>query len=278
MYQDKVKAYYDYTINLYKVFWHGDTRAVHYGIWDGHTKNLHDALLNTNKFLADETKIKQGDKVLDAGCGVGGSIFWLVKNRGIRGVGITISDKQLTKAKELQKRLVVESETEFYLQDYTKTDFPDASFDIVWSIESACHAIHKQDFLKEAYRLLKPGGRLVVADGFLEHNPNDRSEEKQLANFLKGMALDNLAAPTRFMEWMKEARFKNIKNIDKTEAIIPTATKMARMSRWSWPLSVITTGLGLTPRLLIDNNRAGIDQYYLFKNRNLTYRVFVGEK
>jgi len=50
---------------------------------------------------------------------------------------------------------------------------------------------------------------------------------------------------------------------------------MARMSRWSWPL---TTCLHLTPQLLVDNNRAGIDQFYLFKNRILTYRVFVAEK
>ena len=120
MYQKKVKKYYDYTLNLYKLFWHGDTRAVHYGIWDESTKNLHDALLNTNKILADKADIKPGEKVLDAGCGVGGSAFWLAKNRGAHVVGITISQKQLTKAKELAVRLSIQRQTEFDLQDYIK--------------------------------------------------------------------------------------------------------------------------------------------------------------
>jgi|TARA_Y100000031_G_scaffold156411_1_gene210845 cyclopropane fatty-acyl-phospholipid synthase-like methyltransferase len=94
MYQERVKKYYDYTLNLYKLFWHGDTYAVHYGIWDESTKSLHDALLNANKFLADRTDIKSGEKALDAGCGVGGSAFWLAKKRGAYVVGITISQKK----------------------------------------------------------------------------------------------------------------------------------------------------------------------------------------
>ena len=278
MYKDDVKAYYDYTLNLYERFWHGDTHAVHYGIWDDHTKNLHDALLNTNKFLTDQAGIKSGERVIDAGCGVGGSIFWLVKNKGVEGVGVTISEKQLSKAKELSKRFGIEGKTEFYLQDYTHTNFPNASFDIVWAIESVCHAVDKRDFIKEAYRILKPGGRLAIADGFLERNPGDILEKKRLNNFLKGMALDNLAEPKKFENALAETGFKNIKNLDKTEAILPTAVKIARMSRWSWPLSIVTNSLGLTPSLLVHNNRAGIDQYYLFRNRLLTYRVFVAEK
>lgn len=278
MYQKTVKTYYDYTLNLYDFFWHGDTGAVHYGIWNSTTKSLHDALLNTNIFLADQANIHTGEKILDAGCGVGGSAFWLAKNKGAFVQGITISEKQLEKAKELQKRLGLENKTEFSLQDYTKTNFYDASFDVVWAIESVCHAIDKKDFLNEAHRLLRPGGRLVISDGFLEYGPDSMMEKKKLANFLKGMALDNLAGAGEFENAVREVGFKNVKNIDKTEAILPTASKMALMSCWSWPLSVITTALGLTPRLLVDNNRAGIDQYNLFKNRILTYRVFVAEK
>lgn len=172
----------------------------------------------------------------------------------------------------------MEKQTEFFLQDYTKTNFPDESFDIVWAIESVCHSLDKEAFLKESYRILKFGGKLVVADGFLERAPQDEKEKTMLRNFLKGMVLDNLTEPTVFGNSMCEFGFRNIKNFDKTEAILPTASRMARMSRWSWPFSIVTTWLGLTPRLLVDNNRAGIDQYYLSKNRIITYRIFVSEK
>ena len=278
MYQDDVRDYYDYTLDLYKVFWHGDTRAIHYGIWGESTKDLYDALLNTNRFLADSANVQSGEKVLDAGCGVGGSSFWLAKNKNVRVVGITISKKQLDKAKELAARFDLEKQTEFYLQDYTKTSFSDASFDIVWAIESVCHAEDKSAFLKEAYRLLRSGGRLAIADGFLERLPRNQVEEKKLKSFIKGMALDNLAQSASFENALNESGFKNIKNLDKTEAILPTAIKMARMSRWSWPVSVFTTWLHITPKLLAANNRAGIDQLYLFKNRLLSYRIFVAEK
>ncbi|MEK7118311.1 MAG: class I SAM-dependent methyltransferase [Patescibacteria group bacterium] len=91
VYRKKIEDYYDYTLNFYKLFWHGDTRAVHYGIWDEQTKNLRDALFDMNKFLAEKANIRRGEKVLDAGCGVGGSAFWLVENLGAQVVGITIS-------------------------------------------------------------------------------------------------------------------------------------------------------------------------------------------
>jgi len=235
-------------------------------------------LLNTNKFLAEQADIKPGERVLDAGCGVGGSAFWLAKNRGVHVTGITLSERQLAKAKELAAKLGLEKQTEFSLQDYTKTDFPDGSFDIVWAIESVCYAVEKPDFLCEAYRLLKYGGRLVVADGFLEREPEQENEKRMLKNFLHGWALDNLAASRKFEGMLHAVGFHDVQNWDKTEDILPTAIALWRMSRFSLPLSIFTTWLGLTPQLLVGNNKAGIDQLPLFQNRVLTYRIFLAEK
>lgn len=278
MYQNKIKAYYDYTLPFYKLFWHGNTRALHYGIWDSSTKNLKEALLNTNRFLAEKARIHPGEEVLDVGCGVGGSAFWLAKHCGVHVVGVTISERQYAKAKELSSRFHLEDRTEFYLGDYTNTSFPDESFDVVWAIESVCHALDKRVFLKEVYRLLRPDGRLVIADGFLKRKPQNNREETLLRNFFSGLALDNLAWSQVFEASITKIGFKNVENFDKTKEILPTATTLARMSRWSWPLSIVTTWLRITPRLLVDNNRAGIDQYYLIKNGIITYRVFVAEK
>jgi SAM-dependent methyltransferase len=59
----------------------------------------------------------------------------------------------------------------FVHADYRRLPWPAESFDGAYAIESACYAqgADKADFLAEAARVLKPGGRLVVADGFLKH-------------------------------------------------------------------------------------------------------------
>lgn len=278
MYKETLKNYYDYTLPLYRLFWHGEARAIHYGMWDASTRTFQDALLNTNKVLADRAGIRSGERILDAGCGVGGSAFWLARHREVSVVGITVSEKQYEKAQSLAARYGLADKVQFFLEDYTSTRFPNASFDVVWAIESVCHATDKGRFLREAYRLLKPGGRIVISDGFVEREPASSNEKKLLENFLTGFVVENLARSEKFTIEMSVAGFRDVQSWNETPAIMPTSTSMARMSRWSLPLSSLTTWLRLTPRLLVNNNRAGIDQYTLFKTGVLAYRVFVGEK
>ncbi len=72
MTNEEVARYYDYTIPFYRLFWHKGTKALHYGLWDADTKTLQEALINTNKIVAETGNIQSDSKVLDAGCGVGG--------------------------------------------------------------------------------------------------------------------------------------------------------------------------------------------------------------
>src|SRR5438105_3477628 len=81
-------------------------------------------------------------------------------------IGITITPQQVVTARQNAKRFKVEDNVQFEEQNFMKTRFPDRSFDVVWAIESVCYAPEKGDFIKEAYRQLKKGGRLVIADFF----------------------------------------------------------------------------------------------------------------
>ncbi len=273
-----VSEYYDYTLLFYRLFWHGKTYGIHYGMWDKNTKNLKESILNTNVFLSEMAKIHRTDKVLDAGCGIGGSSLWIAKNIGAKVIGITISRKQLEKAKELAKRFNLDELVEFYEKDFINTGFENESFDVIWAIESVCHAQNKSDFLKEAYRLLKKEGRIIIADGYLENYPKNEYEKEKLKSFLDGLAVPNLATIQQFKELMEIIGFKNIQVWDKTNKIMPSAEKIYKMSRWSYPLSKITQKLRITAEILTKNNKAGIDQLYLFKNRIITYQIVYAEK
>ncbi len=275
--KELIATYYDQTLKLYERFWHKKTYGVHYGFWDDSTKNLEQALINENQFMADLLGLSKGMKVLDAGCGVGGSSVWLAKNYGVEVKGISLSNRQVKKAKVIAKQAGVSHLTSFEVNDYLKTNYSARSFDIVWAEESVCYAENKQDFLKEAYRLLKPAGKLVVADGFLLRNVRD-NEKKDFNTFLEGLALSNLASVDSFKKNMQTAGFKKVKMHDATKAVEPSSALMYKRVRKFYPLAWFQHKIGLISSVLLNNQKAGLAQYRLVKKGIAGYAVFTGEK
>ena len=276
---EQIAEYYDKTLPFYKIFWHKDDEsyALHYGFWNKNTKNLKEALLNENKFLADILNISSGIKILDASCGIGGSSIWLTKNFDVSVMGITLSKKQLEKANLLAKKHDVQERVEFQLQNFLDTKFPNNYFDIVWAIESVCHAEDKKEFLNEAYRILKPGGKIIVADGFLNRDIND-NEKKIYKDVLDGLALPNLVKYYDFEKYIKDVGFDNVKNFNKTEETEPSARILFRKTLLLTPFAKILHKLGLVSSAVFKNGPAGIAQYKLIKSGAVGYAVFYGEK
>lgn len=106
-------------------------------------------------------KLPPGKKLLDVGCGIGGSSRILAKDYGFKVTGITISPQQVKRATELTPEGVT---AKFAVDDAMALSFADGSFDVVWSVEAGPHMPDKAVFAKELLRVLKPGGILVVAD------------------------------------------------------------------------------------------------------------------
>ena len=106
-------------------------------------------------------KLPRGTTVLDVGCGIGGSSRILAKDYGFDVTGVTISPQQVKRAQELTPEGV---DAKFAVDDAMALSYPDASFDVVWSIEAGPHMPDKAVFARELLRVLKPGGVLVVAD------------------------------------------------------------------------------------------------------------------
>ncbi|MEH1820722.1 MAG: methyltransferase domain-containing protein [Nostoc sp.] len=128
-------------------------------------------------------KLPPGTTVLDVGCGIGGSSRILARDYGFAVTGITISPQQVKRAQELTPKGL---NVQFAVDDAMALSFPDASFDVVWSIEAGPHMPDKTVFARELMRVLKPGGILVVADW------NQRDDRQKPLNFWEKPVMQQL--------------------------------------------------------------------------------------
>jgi SAM-dependent methyltransferase len=132
--------------------------------------------------------------VIDMGCGAGATARTLVgDDPSLYAVTVTNVPVQNRIAARLDAAAGVADRVAHIEADYTRTGLPAAQADGAWAIESACYAegTGKADFVREAARLLKPGARLVVVDGFLL-----RRTQGRVAQWLHRLWADSWAVPT----------------------------------------------------------------------------------
>ncbi|WP_305907303.1 methyltransferase domain-containing protein [Methylomarinum sp. Ch1-1] len=277
--QDTAKHYDDCYRDYLAAWCNRDNLALHYGYWDEDQPYAHhQALLNKNQQLYDKAGIKADDHVLDAGCGIGGSSIWMAREHGNRVTGITISAKQADYARSHAKRHGVADKVDFEVADFCRTPFADESFDVVWALESSCHALNKGEFLQEAYRLLRKGGRLVVCDGFLLQRQFNENQWQAVVTCLNGWAVPNLCARDEFTGLLQDSQFQDIQVHDITAQTLPSAEHMYKVAKRLYPVQKISQWLGLRSKAQTANYYVGLAQHQLFAENLTEYCIFTAAK
>lgn len=120
------------------------------------------AMRRMEDLLAERLALSPGSRVLDAGCGVGNVARALATRHGLDVTGIDILEFNLQEAARRTAAAGLGERTRFQQGDYHHLEFPDASFDGVYTMETFVHSADPKAALAEFHRVLKPGGRLVM--------------------------------------------------------------------------------------------------------------------
>ncbi|MEO0867350.1 MAG: methyltransferase domain-containing protein [Cyanobacteria bacterium J06642_11] len=161
---DRIQQFYDESSRLWEQVWGEHMHHGYYGV-DGHRPV--DSPQAAQRDLIEEllcwSHVDAPQSILDVGCGIGGSTLYLASKYRATATGITLSPVQADRATARAQKIGLEDHVQFQVADALAMPFEDDSFELVWSLESGEHMPDKEQFLRECCRVLKPGGRLIVA-------------------------------------------------------------------------------------------------------------------
>lgn len=136
---------------------------LHYGVFDRPDEPLDPATARLTDLMIESARLEPGLRLLDVGCGSGTQACLLAEEHGVEVLGITTSQVGIDESTARAARRGIATAT-FELRDGTANGLPDASFDRVWALESSHLMPDRTAFVREAARVLRPGGRFVMCD------------------------------------------------------------------------------------------------------------------
>lgn len=276
---DAIADYYTWTEIDYKIVWNNeDNLAFHFGYYGTGVTRHRDALTNANRVLSDIAAIQPGERVLDAGCGVGGSCFWLAANRGAEVVGVALGTDAIGTGRRLARERGLEHRVQFERADFTDLPYPDASFDVVWALESLCHAEAKAAFYREASRVLRPGGRLVVAEFMRRSRDLDDETEGMLRTWARGWAIPDLDTAAEHLDGAASAGLACVEVTDFTPSVRRSLRRLYHRAVAAIPVNAVLYAAGLRNGVQYANVISSLLQYKALRRGAWFYGILRAEK
>lgn len=200
--------------------------------------------------VLDRLQLTENSTVLDLGCGTGAVSRLMAREMpGARFHGVTISPWQVDLGEKMNLASGLDDRITLHLEDFQAMPFPENFAEAAFAVESACYAdgLSKSRLIEEAGRVLEPGGRFVVVDGFRKHGkPLPVWLEKLYRRYLSLWSLAELPALPAFTKALKAHGFSisTVKDISwqvaPTAFHIPPTILKVMLNRWSQPAQRIS--------------------------------------
>jgi tocopherol O-methyltransferase len=243
--QQRIQQFYDASSPLWEQIWGEHMHHGYYGANGQVPKQRRQAQIDLIEELLTWGGVKQATQIVDVGCGIGGSSLYLAEKFNACVTGITLSPLQAQRATERSHQAHLSDRTQFQVADALQMPFPDQSFDLVWSLESGEHMPDKRQFLQECYRVLKPGGLLLMATWCHRPEPPLLSEDERqhLAKIYQVYCLPYVISLPEYEAIAQDVGFHTLATADWSQAVAPF---------WN-----VVIDSALTPQAIVGLVRAG---------------------
>ncbi|MEY2525460.1 MAG: tocopherol O-methyltransferase [Verrucomicrobiota bacterium] len=223
----EIRKHYDRLSVLYRMLW---GEHLHHGYWEDN-ESIARAQIQLMERLAEKADIPRGAQVLDIGCGLGGSAFWLAEQYDCRVTGLTISPVQARMATKKAKAKGLSDQLQFVVADANSWQPQRESVDVIWIMESSEHFRDKKRFFERCASALKPAGVLAVCAWLRGERPIRGDEQELVATIGKAMLSASLDTLSQYVAWMREANLEVETAKDITGNIAPTWEHCSRMAQ-----------------------------------------------
>lgn len=236
-----------------------------------------EAQILMNEQLARKLALEAGSRVLDAGCGEGSVAIYLAEHHELKLEAIDLLDFNVANAKANAIKQNQSQNVSFQVGTYMKLPYDDNSFDAVYTMETLVHAPDYRKALSEFFRVLKPGGNLVLFEYSLKPGHEVTSSEQVGMQRIK--QINRVAAMPAFNEFtfgsmetkLLEAGFKQPKTIDITQRMLPMLEQFYNKAKLIYRLFRV---------LQLENHLInGMSAVEFYKNQSLwRYEITTGVK
>lgn len=210
---ETVREYYE-LCGEFMVF--GWSESLHFSpLFPG--ERLEDSQIRHQRQMIDSLQLQPGMTVIDVGCGIGGPMRNVVREAGVRVLGVNINETQLNLARTLNAEAEIDDMVDYLAASFMDMgSLADHTFDRGYAIESTCHAPDKVGAFAEIYRVLKPGAlfwgqEMCLTDLF---DSDDRRHQEIKRELQRGIALRDIATTHEVNQALEAVGFEVIEGRD----------------------------------------------------------------